>query len=134
MSKYGTAPDAHPIGSTSSAVVFRVMGEKLLSDLHKKCDDYMDPCLYEKCGVMESVYVGSFEWVSKYAILAMNIYNQKEQKNFNLIKVERLYMISNAYYCMTFWARNGKSDEYRLFRALVCFKGDAEEIFKGYIC
>lgn len=106
-----------------SPTIFRIMGDKSFSDLHKMCDDYMDPCLYEKCRMMTSVDVNCFDWVTEYAKFAINFYNKKEQKNFILIKVERLYSVfSENQYCMTFWARNGRSDEFRLFRAIVRLK------------
>ncbi|KZV35595.1 hypothetical protein F511_27735 [Dorcoceras hygrometricum] len=131
----GDLEGGYPAGSgviLVSPTMFRVMGENLLPVLHTMCDDYMDPCLYEKCGMMTGIYFGRFEWVGKYAMLAIDVYNEKERKNFDLIKVEKLYEISCSYYCMTFWARNGKSDECRLFRALVCFMADAEEITRGW--
>ncbi|XP_073146548.1 uncharacterized protein [Henckelia pumila] len=88
------------------------------------CEDYLDPCLYDKCGTLTSTNVNCFDWVAEYAKLAINLYNEKEQKNFMLVKVEKLYsFVDPHYYCMTFWAQNGSSDEYRLFRA-VCVKRD----------
>ncbi|XP_073022416.1 uncharacterized protein [Primulina eburnea] len=110
-----------------SHTIFRIMGEKSFSDLHEMCEDYLDPCLYNKCGTLTSVDVNCFDWVTEYAKSAINFYNKKEQKNFMLVKVEKLYsFVDPCYYCMTFWAQNGRSDEYRLFRA-VCFKRDDED-------
>ncbi|XP_073152077.1 uncharacterized protein [Henckelia pumila] len=108
-----------------SPTMFHVMGDKL--SYLKICDDYLDPCLYKNCGMMTAVNANCCGWVKKYAELAIKIYNQKEQKNFNLIKVEKLYAIFPPSYCMTFWARDCRSDECRLFRAVVCVKGEDED-------
>ncbi|XP_075497940.1 uncharacterized protein LOC142535610 isoform X2 [Primulina tabacum] len=103
--------------------MFHTTGDKLNS-YHQMCDDYLDSCLYKNCGMMTAVDIKCFDWVGKYAELTINIYNQKEQKHFGLIKVERLYSMSSPSYCMTFWARDGRSDECRLFRAVVCVKDE----------
>ncbi|XP_073061107.1 uncharacterized protein [Primulina eburnea] len=109
-----------------SPTMFHMIGDNLNS-YHQMCDDYLDSCLYKNCGMMTAVDIKCFDWVGKYAELTINIYNQKEQKHFGLIKVERLYSMSSPSYCMTFWARDGRSDECCLFRAVVCVK-DEEDV------
>lgn len=60
----------------------------------------------------------STEPVSDLAELALDSYNQTEQKNFKLEKVCKVNGI-NIYFCMTFRARNAETDECRLFRGVV---------------
>ncbi|XP_073317576.1 uncharacterized protein [Primulina huaijiensis] len=60
------------------------------------------------------------EDVSDLAELALDSYNQSEQKNFKLEKVCKLNR-KNVFFCMTFRARNAETDECRLFRGVVLF-------------
>ncbi|XP_073015417.1 uncharacterized protein [Primulina eburnea] len=55
--------------------------------------------------------------VSNLAELALDSYNQREQKNFKLEKVCKLNF-RNVFSCMTFRARNAETDECRLFRGV----------------
>ncbi|XP_075490651.1 uncharacterized protein LOC142529128 isoform X4 [Primulina tabacum] len=60
------------------------------------------------------------ELVKDLAELALDSYNQTEQKNFKLEKVCKLNR-KNVFFCMTFRARNAEIDECRLFRGVVVF-------------
>ncbi|XP_073031537.1 uncharacterized protein [Primulina eburnea] len=81
--------------------------------LRERCDEYVS---YPECKTKFDV--DKVERVRNAAKIALNVYNQKEQKNFNLEKVVKLNA-KGPYLCMTFRAKNAEIDECRLFRGVV---------------
>ncbi|XP_073304952.1 uncharacterized protein [Primulina huaijiensis] len=87
------------------------------------CDDYFDPRHCECGGMRTRFIIKSWEMTNDYAKLALNFYNQKTHKNFNLEEVVKLNRTPSAFYCMTFKARNAESDECYLFQGVVSVVG-----------
>ncbi|XP_073314474.1 uncharacterized protein [Primulina huaijiensis] len=108
---------------SSQSMIRHVKPEINLTDLdllylRERCDKYQDKnwCVCPPAWVTE--FDVEREHVRDAAKLALNVYNQKEQKNFNLEKVSKLNYIG-TYLCMTFRAKNAETEECCLFRGVV---------------
>ncbi|XP_073128583.1 uncharacterized protein [Henckelia pumila] len=99
-----------------NSAVLRSVDADELSLLRRRCDVYMDP-RKSLCEVTR-FYVDDISAVTDSAKAALNVYNEKEQKNFTLLKVVQLNLVYMDAY-LTFWAWIVESCEVRLFRAVV---------------
>ncbi|XP_073128581.1 uncharacterized protein [Henckelia pumila] len=111
--------DLDSVGWDQNFTGYHSMDDYELSHLRHICNIYMDPRKSEYGGGLTQFYVDGLRDRAK---TALNVYNEKERKNFYLERVVKLNKISR-YYCLTFWARSDKSDERRLFRAVVDLLG-----------
>ncbi|XP_073142334.1 uncharacterized protein [Henckelia pumila] len=114
--------DLDSVGWDQNFTGYHSMDDYELSLLRHICDIYMDPRKSECGGGFTQFYVDGLSNVRDRAKTALNVYNAKEQKNFYLERVVKLNKFSR-YYFLTFWARSDKSDERRLFRAVVDLLG-----------
>ncbi|XP_073143120.1 uncharacterized protein [Henckelia pumila] len=108
--------DKSKVQMDPNSAVLRSVDADELSLLRHRCDVYMDP-RKSLCEVT-CFYVDGFSAVSDSAKAALNVYNEKEQKNFTLLKVVKLNLVYMDAY-LTFWAWIVESCEFRLFRAVV---------------
>ncbi|XP_073119849.1 uncharacterized protein [Henckelia pumila] len=102
----------------SKSAGYRSVEDPDLSDLRRLCDIYMDPRKAQCGGGVTQFYADHDRYARDWAKEALNVYNQKKQKNFYLEKVVKLNLLS-MYAYLTFWPRSDESVERRLFRGVV---------------
>ncbi|XP_075498470.1 uncharacterized protein LOC142536923 isoform X8 [Primulina tabacum] len=86
-----------------------------LQSLRESCDEFYDGPGWV---TMTEFSDDEMEDLRNAAKVALNIYNQKEQKNFDLEKVWKLNFV-DLYFFMTFTAKNAETDECLVFRGVV---------------
>ncbi|XP_073049826.1 uncharacterized protein [Primulina eburnea] len=96
----------------------------MLSYLREMCDKYFDPSYCNPGAGSTRFHIDGIDRANCWAELALNIYNEKEQKNFYLEKVAQLNVFVTFHF-LTFWARTAENAEGLLFRGVVNMqKGD----------